>query len=78
MSSKEFSFIRLIALPIRIAISLLAFFALPIFALWINPGFDASSEDPIARVCMIIIGAGLSFAAWRTTGSIAERICATY
>ncbi len=71
----QFSFIRLVALPVRIAICFFAFFALPILALWNNPRFDASNADPIARVVMIIIGAVLSIAAWRTTGSIVDRIC---
>lgn len=71
----QFSFIRLVALPLRVGICFLAFFALPILALWNNPRFDASTADPIARVVMIIIGVGLSVAAWRTTGSIVDRIC---
>ncbi len=71
----KFSFVRLIAFPVRIAICFFAFFALPILALLSNPRFDASAADPIARVMMIIIGAGLTVAAWKTTGSIVDRIC---
>ncbi|RLS81163.1 MAG: DUF4339 domain-containing protein [Planctomycetota bacterium] len=71
---REFSVLRLIALPVRIVACVVGFYAMPAFVGWCNPSFDASTADPILRVVMIIVGVGLIVAAWRTTGTVLDMI----
>lgn len=71
----QFSIVRLLALPIRLLICLVGFYAMPVFITLGNPSFDASSADPILRVVLIIIGVAGVYLAWSATGALLDRIC---